>query len=252
MREPRILLLDEPTSALAEREVEWLFGLVRRLRDDGACVLFTSHRWGEVGSLADRITILRNGTHVATERQFAEHEAVTLMTGRTIDRMYPDRPALPDAESEVALSAEGLEGDVLSGVSFDLKRGEILGIGGLAGQGQPELFLSLFGARKALARADLDRRQAGEASKPGRRDQARPCDRARPGGPEDRGTDAADVREGQPHARRAREDQHGRSGAPSARDVARRGCGRATPDQDPQRRDCSRSGPSQGAISRKS
>ena len=93
MREPRILLLDEPTSALAEREVEWLFGLVRRLRDSGACVLFTSHRWGEVGSLADRITVLRNGTHVATERQFTEHEAVTLMTGRTIDRMYPDRPA---------------------------------------------------------------------------------------------------------------------------------------------------------------
>ena len=148
MREPRILLLDEPTSALAEREVEWLFGLVRRLRDNGACVLFTSHRWGEVGSLADRITVLRNGRHVATERHFTEHEAVTLMTGRTIDRMYPDRPALPDAESEVALSAEGLEGDVLHGVSFELKRGEILGIGGLAGQGQPELFLSLFGARK--------------------------------------------------------------------------------------------------------
>src|SRR4029079_7508605 len=148
MREPRILLLDEPTSALAEREVEWLFGHVRRLRDDGACVLFTSHRWGEVGSLADRITVLRNGRHVATERQFTEHDAVTLMTGRTLDRMYPDRPALPEAESEVALSAEGLESDVLHGVSFELKRGEILGIGGLAGQGQPELFLSLFGARK--------------------------------------------------------------------------------------------------------
>jgi len=154
MREPRILLLDEPTSALAEREVEWLFGLVRRLRDNGACVLFTSHRWGEVGSLADRITVLRNGRHVATEHQLSEQEAVTLMTGRTIDRMYPDRPPLPDAESEVALSAEGLEGNVLRGVSFDLKRGEILGIGGLAGQGQPELFLSLFGARK-LARGQI-------------------------------------------------------------------------------------------------
>ena len=148
MREPRILLLDEPTSALAEREVEWLFGLVRRLRDSGACVIFTSHRWGEVSSLADRITILRNGTHVATEARFDETEAVTLMTGRTIDRMYPDRSALPDAGSEVALSARGLESDVLGGVSLDLKRGEILGIGGLAGQGQPELFLSLFGARK--------------------------------------------------------------------------------------------------------
>jgi ribose transport system ATP-binding protein len=58
MREPRILFLDEPTSALAAHEVAWLFGLVRRLRDDGACIIFTSHRWGEVSSLADRITFL--------------------------------------------------------------------------------------------------------------------------------------------------------------------------------------------------
>ena len=87
MREPKILLLDEPTSALAEHDVEWLFGLVRRLRDSGACVLFTSHRWGEVSRLADRVTILRNGAHVATRARFEETEAVTLMTGRTIDRL---------------------------------------------------------------------------------------------------------------------------------------------------------------------
>jgi ribose transport system ATP-binding protein len=154
MREPRILLLDEPTSALAENEVEWLFGLVRRLRDDGACILFTSHRWGEVASLADRITILRNGTNVATRPRFDEGEAVTLMTGRTIDRMYPDRPAV-DEGAEVALAAHDLGGDGLHGVSFELRRGEILGVGGLAGQGQPELFLSLFGARK-LSRGQVE------------------------------------------------------------------------------------------------
>ena len=154
MREPRILLLDEPTSALAENEVEWLFGLVRRLRDDGACILFTSHRWGEVASLADRITILRNGTNVATRPRFDEGEAVTLMTGRTIDRMYPDRPAF-DEGAAVALRAHDLGGDGLDGVSFELRRGEILGVGGLAGQGQPELFLSLFGARK-LSRGQVE------------------------------------------------------------------------------------------------
>ena len=154
MREPRILLLDEPTSALAENEVEWLFGLIRRLRDDGACILFTSHRWGEVASLADRITILRNGTNVATQPRFDEGEAVTLMTGRTIDRMYPDRPAV-DEGAEVALRAHDLGGDGLDGVSFELRRGEILGVGGLAGQGQPELFLSLFGARK-LSRGQVE------------------------------------------------------------------------------------------------
>jgi ribose transport system ATP-binding protein len=147
MREPKILFLDEPTSALAEHDVAWLFGLVRRLRDDGACIVFTSHRWSEVSSLADRITILRNGAHVATEPTFAESEAVTLMTGRTIDRLYPTRPP-PPAEAEVALEAEGLGNDVLQDVSFQLRRGEIVGIGGLAGQGQLELFMTLFGARR--------------------------------------------------------------------------------------------------------
>ena len=64
-REPTVLILDEPTSALSKREVDWLFGLVRRLRDDGACVVFTSHRWSEVTDLADRITVFRNGTESA-------------------------------------------------------------------------------------------------------------------------------------------------------------------------------------------
>jgi ribose transport system ATP-binding protein len=147
MREPRILFLDEPTSALAERDVAWLFGLVRELADSGAAILFTSHRWNEVASLADRITILRNGAHVATRARFDEHEAVTLMTGRTIDRMYPDKPT-PAGDAAVVLEAEELGDDVLDGVSFQLRRGEILGVGGLAGQGQPELFMSLFGARR--------------------------------------------------------------------------------------------------------
>jgi ribose transport system ATP-binding protein len=153
MREPRILLLDEPTSALGENDVEWLFGLVRQLRDTGACVVFTSHRWAEVSALADRITILRNGANVATRPRFDQNEAVRLMTGRTIDRMYPDRPRVAD-DAPVVLQAEQLTGAGLRGVSFELRRGEILGVGGLAGQGQAELFLTLFGARK-LARGQI-------------------------------------------------------------------------------------------------
>jgi ribose transport system ATP-binding protein len=147
LREPRILLLDEPTSALAERDVEWLFQLIRRVRDDGACVLFTSHRWSEVSRLADQITILRNGAHVATRPRFDESEAVTFMTGRTIDRMYPEKPA-PVDDAATAFQVEDLSDDVLKGVSFTLRRGEIVAVGGLAGQGQPELFMSLFGARR--------------------------------------------------------------------------------------------------------
>jgi ribose transport system ATP-binding protein len=147
LREPRILLLDEPTSALAENDVEWLFRLIRRVRDDGACVLFTSHRWSEVSRLADQITILRNGEHVATRPRFDESEAVTFMTGRTIDRMYPEKPAAIE-DAETVFEARGLSDAVLKDVSFELRRGEILAVGGLAGQGQPELFMSLFGARR--------------------------------------------------------------------------------------------------------
>ena len=145
--DPDILFLDEPTSALAEQEVEWLFTLVRGLRERGKCVIFTSHRWGEVANLADRITIFRNGEHVATREQLTEMEAVTLMTGRTIDRMYPERVPIPEA-APVVLEVRDFRGERVHGVSFALRRGEILGVGGLAGQGQRDLFMTLFGARK--------------------------------------------------------------------------------------------------------
>jgi ribose transport system ATP-binding protein len=149
LRDPSILFLDEPTSALAEREVEWLFALVRGLRERGKCVIFTSHRWGEVADLADRITIFRNGEHVATRDTLSEAEAVTLMTGRTIDRMYPERTPVAD-DAPAVLEVTDLQGERVRGVSFALRRGEILGVGGLAGQGQRDLFMTLFGARKLL------------------------------------------------------------------------------------------------------
>jgi ribose transport system ATP-binding protein len=147
LSDPGILFLDEPTSALAEQEVEWLFRLVRDLRERGKCVIFTSHRWGEVANLADRITIFRNGEHVATRDHLTEREAVTLMTGRTIDRLYPERLPVPH-EAPAVLEVRDLRGEHVQGISFALQRGEILGVGGLAGQGQRDLFMTLFGARK--------------------------------------------------------------------------------------------------------
>ncbi|MET7394780.1 sugar ABC transporter ATP-binding protein [Dactylosporangium sp. NPDC005572] len=140
--EPRVLILDEPTAALAEQQVAWLSAHMRRLRDDGCCVVFTSHRWREIEALADRVTIFRNGTHVTTRERLGETEAVRLMSGRTIAGTYPDITAI--RKGPTALCVKNLDG-----VSFDLQEGEILGIGGLAGQGQRELFLTLFGARKA-------------------------------------------------------------------------------------------------------
>ncbi len=143
MREPRVLILDEPTSALSKREVEWLFGLVRRLRDDGACVVFTTHRWSEVTDLADRITVFRNGTDVGTQDKLSEEEAIKLMTGREVSTAYTEPEQKP--ESDVVLEARELNAPGLDRVSLSLHAGEILGIGGLEGQGQRELFHALFG-----------------------------------------------------------------------------------------------------------
>jgi ribose transport system ATP-binding protein len=100
-----------------------------------------------VEDIADRITVFRNGEQVATRQQISESEAVTLMTGRTIDRAYPEPPALDEAAPPV-LEVKGLSAEGVRDVSLTLRRGEILGIGGLAGQGQRQLFMTLFGARR--------------------------------------------------------------------------------------------------------
>jgi ribose transport system ATP-binding protein len=147
--EPKVLILDEPTAALPDRQVEWLSGHMRRLRDEGCCVIFTSHRWREIEAFADRVTVFRNGTHVATQDRMSEAEAVTLMSGRSFDGAYPDVTTI--ARGESALRVSDLRGDRLGGISFDLRQGEILGFGGLAGQGQRDLFLTLFGAQRASA-----------------------------------------------------------------------------------------------------
>ena len=144
--EPDILFLDEPTSSLVEREVAWLFGQIRRLRDRGTSVVFTSHRWNEVSSIADRITVFRGGAHVGTFDRIAEDAAVTLMTGREVGTLYPPVPALPGAVP--VMRVEGLAGPRVNSVGFTLHRGEILGVGGLAGHGHRELFFMLFGAER--------------------------------------------------------------------------------------------------------
>jgi ribose transport system ATP-binding protein len=144
IQEPEILFLDEPTSSLTGREVEWLFGLLDRMREEGRCVIFTSHRWREVERLADRITVFRDGKEVGTHAEIDESQAIALMTGRKVDTAFPEPPPLKAGEP--TLEVQGLSGRKVSDISFVLHEGEILGVGGLEGQGQRELFLALFGA----------------------------------------------------------------------------------------------------------
>jgi ribose transport system ATP-binding protein len=145
-RQPRVLFLDEPTSALAEEEVKWLFGLIADLRRRGVCMVFTSHRWNEIKGLADRITVFRNGESVGVFPgiELSEEGAVELMTGRKLDMQYPEPPPL--IKRAPVFAANDLTGRGLRGATFTAYGGEILGVGGLAGQGQRDFFLALFGA----------------------------------------------------------------------------------------------------------
>ena len=146
LRKPDVLLLDEATSALGERDVEWLFGLIRRLKAEGRTIVFTSHRWKEVSSISDRMTIFRNGRNVATglTSEIDENRAVELMTGRRIDTVFAPLP--PKPKQKTLVSVQQLSAGQVRDVSFSLDAGEILGVGGLSGQGQGDLFQALFGA----------------------------------------------------------------------------------------------------------
>jgi ribose transport system ATP-binding protein len=148
-QDPIMLLLDEPTSSLGASQVDWLFRLIQDLRARGKCVIFTSHRWKEIRDIADRITIFRNGQDLGTFREIDEDRAVRLMTGRTVGAHFPQPPALP--AKRAVLEIKGLSGPGLIGISLRLHAHEILGVGGLVGQGHRELFLSLFGAHPTVS-----------------------------------------------------------------------------------------------------
>jgi len=144
-RNPRVLLLDEATSALSAREVAWLHALTERLRGLGTITLFISHRWDEVVTFCDRVAVMRNGELVgeAATADLPEDEAIRLMTGESFATAFPHRPA---HRAEPALVATGLRSRALHGVGLTVRKGEILGLGGLVGQGQRPLLEALFGA----------------------------------------------------------------------------------------------------------
>ena len=143
----RIVVMDEPTAALADDEVEALLGLVRRLRDQELAVLYISHRLREVFAVADRITVLKDGRRVETvaTADTTPGRLVTTMVGRELDAYYPDRAA-PEDIGDVRLAVRGGGNAVLAGIDLEVRAGEIVGIGGLQGAGRTELVRALFGA----------------------------------------------------------------------------------------------------------
>jgi rhamnose transport system ATP-binding protein len=146
----RILLMDEPTAALTDREAVRLFGLMRELRAQGVGLVYISHRLEEVAAVADRVSVLRDGELVAT-RPMADvdrNELIRLMVGREIQAIFPKR-AVPIGD--VALAAVGVSCRAagVHGVSLQVRKGEILGVAGLVGAGRTELARVLFGLTPA-------------------------------------------------------------------------------------------------------
>ncbi|RIX98463.1 sugar ABC transporter ATP-binding protein [Aureimonas flava] len=149
-REPRILLLDEPTSALAGGDVDWLGRIIADATADGVTVLFISHRMPEVRAFCRSMTILRNGRHIASGAvgDFPDERVVELIIGRSLDQTFPARLARAEAEMPApVLETRSLSaGPKLRDVDLQLRPGEILGVAALQGMGQLDLFGACFGA----------------------------------------------------------------------------------------------------------
>lgn len=146
-REVKVLLMDEPTAALNDAEIEALFSIIRQLRADGVSVIYVSHRMAEIFAIADSVTVLKDGRHVGTEdiSSVTTESLVRMMIGRTLGEFYPPKA---QQTGEPVLELKNLSaGKGLHVESLTLRRGEVLGIAGLEGQGQRELVQAIAGAR---------------------------------------------------------------------------------------------------------
>jgi ribose transport system ATP-binding protein len=170
-QKPQLLILDEATSALTRADVEKVYALLARLKMENVAILYITHRMHEVEALADRASVFRNGRHIETFDKGARStaEIVQLMIGRDIATQYPPKPARP--RPAPALKIENLGWDNrLAGISLDVGAGEVVGLGGLDGQGQRTLLLALFGVlRGVTGRVTVN----GRAVRPGSPAQAK-------------------------------------------------------------------------------
>ena len=146
-REANILVMDEPTAALAPREVAQLFELLKELTEQGMGIIFISHRLDEILSMADRVTVMRDGVTIDTRmvKDFTRAQLIEQMVGRSLDQEYYKKEV---AIGDVSLEIKNLSGGMVRKVSLNVHRGEILGLAGLMGAGRTEVARLIFGADK--------------------------------------------------------------------------------------------------------
>jgi ribose transport system ATP-binding protein len=144
-RQAKILIMDEPTAPLTAHEVEHLFKVIAELKAQNITILYISHRLEEIFEIADRVSILRDGEYICTKdiQETNKADLINLMVGRVINNVYDKKDLSTDVKT---LEVQNLNGNGVTGISFFVKKGEILGIGGLVGSGRTELARLIFGA----------------------------------------------------------------------------------------------------------
>jgi ribose transport system ATP-binding protein len=144
----RVVIMDEPTASLTKREIDMLFGLIRRMRADGMGVVYISHRFEEILAIGDRFTVLRDGRRVGSLpiQEFKRDSVIWMMAGRSVDEMYPRSHTV---RPEPVLEVRGLRlSPHTPPIDLVVRRGEVVGLGGLVGSGRTELAKSIFGVRR--------------------------------------------------------------------------------------------------------
>ncbi|WP_374652858.1 sugar ABC transporter ATP-binding protein [Dongia sp.] len=160
---PRILVMDEPTTSLSAREAARLFAIIRQLRDEGIAIVYISHRMGEVYELADRVSVLRDGTLIGTldKDEINAAAVVRMMVGRELSSFYTKEHRHPPADRKAVLEVENIgDGRFVKECSLSVKAGEVVGLAGLVGSGRTELARLIYGAdAKAGGRILVDGRE---------------------------------------------------------------------------------------------
>lgn len=147
-KDAKILIMDEPSAPLTSNEVNAMFDIVRMLKKEGVTIIYISHRLEEVFQLADRVSVLRDGGFIDTKNieDTDRDDLINMMIGRTLKESYPERNFATD---EIVLETKNLTGNGVKDISLNLKKGEILGLGGLVGAGRTEFVEMLFGRARA-------------------------------------------------------------------------------------------------------
>ena len=155
---PRIMILDEATSSLDSRQVDRLFNLIGEWKKQDKAIIFISHRMGEVFRIADRITVLRNGKTVGDfdAKKVKEKDLINLMVENAKEHLEKKGTFISKQQSEIVLKVFNLHTQLLQGIDFEVKKGELLGIAGLQGQGQSDILHSIFGSIQFSGTIELD------------------------------------------------------------------------------------------------